>query len=210
MSKLVLRSRGIGRSFELNCLQFNAPIVATIGSQQTRSMMRHFPIKANQAQADFLVQFSNEVDFEDFQNFIRRTHREAQNNGRHPGVQLWWPERGINNWTGIIKNFRAGGMRRNYSPRAYFTVDLIDSSVALRSLISSIAANPDTIFGVGSPGGVLELPTPAQDAMERLLLGTTLQEAADGIIRPPGSSNNITNGNLGLPEGVLSQGTPQQ
>lgn len=210
MSKLVLRSRGVGRSFELNCLQFNAPIVASIGSQQTRTMMRHFPVKVNQPTADFLVQFSSEKDFEDFQEFIRKTHRQAQINDRNPGVSLWWPERGITNWTGVIKNFRAGGMRRNYSPRAYFTVDLIDSSVALRSFISSIATNPDTIFGVGSPDGVLELPTPEQNVLERLIFGTTLQEAADGIFRSPGTSDNISNGNLGLPEGVLGQGTPGQ
>lgn len=206
MSKLIVRSRGLGSSFELNCLQFNAPIVATIGSQQTRSMQRHFPVKVNQSQADFLVQFSSEKDFEDFQKFIRRTHREAQTNGKYPGVTLWWPERDIKNWTGIIKSFRAGGMRRNYSPRASFTVDLIDSSVALRSFISSIAAPPREIFGI-------ELPdfTPEMNAMDRLMFGQTNQEAADGIYRnTPALSDNILNGNLGLPEGVLREGTPGQ
>lgn len=209
MSKLVLRSRGLGKSFELNCLQFNAPIMASIASQQTRTQQRHFPIKVNQGTADFLVQFSNEVDYESFQDFIRQTHIQAQINDRYPGVSLWWPERGIENWTGIIKSFRAGGMRRNYSPRAYFTVDLIDSTVAVRSLISSIATNPDTIFGVGSPSGVLEPPTPAQNLLDQEMFGQTIQEGADGIFRNP-TTNTITNGGLGLPEGVMQTGPPGQ
>jgi hypothetical protein len=208
MSKLVLRSRGIGQSWELNCLQFSAPIMATIGSQQTRTMMRHFPIKVNQPQADFLVQFSSEREYERFQDFIRRTHIEAQTNDRNPGVSLWWPERGIKNWTGVIKSFKAGGMRRNYSPRANFTVDLIDSSVALRSFISSIATDWMTIAGKGSPSGMLALPTAAENLLDLAMFGETIQQAADAVLRPPAPSNQITNGNLGLPEGILGTGSP--
>jgi hypothetical protein len=215
MSKLVLRSRGLGRSFELNCLQFNAPIVASIGSQQTRTQMRHFPVKVNQGTADFLVQFASEKDFEDFQAFVRDTHKNAQRNDKYPGVTLWWPERDIKNWTGIIKNFRAGGMRRNYSPRAYFTVDLIDSSVALRSFISSFATDWMTIAGKGSLSGMLTLPTEAENLMDLQMFGQTIQEAANGIFRNSATvtttaADNINNGGMGLPEGVLSQGDPGQ
>lgn len=169
--------------------------------------MRHFPVKVNQSEIDFLVQFSSEKDFEEFQKFVRDTHTQALSNGRNPGVTLFWPERNISNWTGLIQNFRAGGMRRNYSPRATFSVSLIDSSVAKRSMISSIAANWNTIAGVGSPNGIMALPGPNENALDRALFGTTDQEAADGLVRPPMPIENITNGGLGLPQGVLSTGT---
>lgn len=208
MSKLVLSSRGLGKSWELNCLNFNSPTVASIASVQTRAMMRHFPVKVNQPAIDLLVQFPNEPEFEEFQEFIRKTHREAQVNARYPGVNLWWPERGINNWTGIIRNFRAGGMRRNYSPRATISVDLIDSAVAKRSFISSWATEWWTIAGYGSPDGVLQPPTPEENEFDRFIFGQTIQEAADSFLQPP--PNNITNGNLGLPEGVLRTGTEGQ
>lgn len=206
MSRLVVRSRGLGKSFELNCLQFDSPIVAAIGSVQTRSVMRHFPVKVNQSEINFLVQFASEPDFEEFQEFVRETQLQAQTNGENPGVVLWWPERNIRNWTGIIKAFRAGGMRRNYSPRATFSVSLITSSVAQRSMISSIAADPLTIAGIGSPGGILAPAGPMENAIDRAIFGTTDQEAADGLVRPPTPIDSINDGNLGLPQGALSIG----
>lgn len=206
MSKLVIRSRGLGKSFELNCLQFSSPIVAAISSTQTRQMMRHFPVKVNQSEIDFLVQFSSEPEFEEFQDFVRKTQKQALSNPQNPGVTLFWPERNINNWTGMIKAFRAGGMRRNYSPRATFSVSLIDSSVAKRSMISSIAADWRTLYGLGSPSGFMAPAGPAENALDRTLFGTTDQEAADGLVRPPMPIDNINNGGLGLPQGVLSIG----
>ena len=202
MSQLVVKSRGVGREFKLNCLQFSAPIVASISSVQTREMVRHFPIKVNQSDVDFLIQFSSEKDFEDFQDFVRKTQQDALINDRYPGVTLWWPERNIENWTGVIKNFKAGGMRRNFSPRATLSVSLIESSVALRSFISSWGSSWRTIYGAGSRDGFMSLPTLAEDILNRAIFGTTLQEAAYNFLQPPSTpSNNINNGNLGLPDG---------
>jgi hypothetical protein len=99
-------------------------------------------------------------------------------------------------------------MRRNYSPRANFTVDLIDSSVALRSFISSIATDWMTIAGKGSPSGMLALPTAAENLLDLAMFRETIQQAADALLRPPVPSNQITNGNLGLPEGILGTGSP--
>jgi len=205
VSRLVLRSQGLGREWELNCLQFNAPIVASISSVQTRLMQRHFPVKVNQPTIDFLVQFSSEKDFEDFQEFVRKCHKQAQINPDFPGVTLWWPERNIENWTGIIKNFRAGGMRRNYSPRATFTIDLIKSMVSKQSFISSIATTWKEVAGLGTREGLLELPSVFITELEKSIFGTTLQQAAD-LLNPPAADQNIINGNLGLPEGVLRPG----
>lgn len=171
---------------------------------QTRKTQRHFPIKANQHVADFLVQFRSEGEYEDFQQFVRDNQVDALRDGRTPGVQLWWPERNINNWTGVIKGpFRAGGMRFNPSPRAEFTVDLIDSMVSTRTFASSFAATWQTIAGLGSPDGMLALPDLIQDAVERFWFGTSLREAAAenaaALAAPPTAGDNITSGGLGLP-----------
>lgn len=208
MSRLVVRSRSLGQSFELNCLQFSSPIVASIGSSQTRTQMRHFPVKVNQAEIDFLVQFASEPDYERFQEFVRRTQQRALVNARYPGVTLSWPERGIRNWTGVIKSIRAGGMRFNPAPRATFSVSLIESSVSQRSFINTVASDWRTIFGLGTLAGELALPTPEQNARDIAAFGNTIQQAADAYLAPPAASDNITNGNLGIPpQGTLSQGT---
>ncbi len=198
-----MRSRGFGLSIELNCLQFSSPLMSSISSMQTRTSQRHFPVKANQHVADFLVQFRNEKEYEDFQQFVRDNQVDALRNGRTPGVQLWWPERNINNWTGVIKGpFRAGGMRFNPSPRAEFTVDLIDSMVSTRTFASSFASTWQTIFGAGSPDGFLALPTLIDEVVERLRFGTSLREAAAqnaAAAAPPSAGDNITSGGLGIP-----------
>ena len=65
---------------------------------------------------------------------------------------------------------------------------------------SSMAATFQTIWGWGSPDGFLSLPNLAQDIFDTQMFGTTLREAAQGIIRPPqAAGDNITNGNLGVP-----------
>ena len=206
MSKLMVRSRGLGSSFELNCLQFNSPITASISSVQTRSMVRHFPVKINQPEIDFLVQFASEKDFEDFQAFVWQTQKQALINDRYPGVTLWWPERNIRNWTGVIKSFKAGGMRRNPSPRAQFSVSLIENSVATRSVLSSFGLTWQTIFGLGSRDGFMGLPTAAENARDQRIFGTTLQQAADDFRRNSLPADTINNGGLGLPQGVLDDG----
>jgi hypothetical protein len=192
MSKLEIRSRGLGSTFELNVLQFSAPVVASISTLQTRTMVQHYPIKVNQAEVNFLVQFASETEYEEFQMFVRRTQTTALTNGRYPGVTLWWPERDIKNWTGVIKEFRAGGARANYAPRAQFTVSLIDSMVAKETLISSIVSDWRTILQ-GS-GGLLSLPALITETLTSLI-----GPSASGVPSTNSFSDNITSGSLGLP-----------
>lgn len=193
MSKLMIRSRGLGSQFELNVLEFSAPIVAQISPAQTRTMMQYFPIKVNQSTIELSVIFSNEKEFERFQQFVRASQVTALTNGQYPGVVLNWPERDIRNWSGVIKNFRAGGARRNYAPRAKFVVDLIESSLAKRTEISSIAADWTTIFG--GLDQELDLPALAESLLGAV--GTVLGNLTTGTQSP--FAGNITNGNLGIP-----------
>jgi hypothetical protein len=107
------------------------------------------------------VQFRSEEDFEDFQRFVRG-HQQRVLFNPSPINTVWlnWPERNIDNWTGVIKAFKAGGERFVFAPRASFIVSLIDSMVSSRTDIASLVPNWRTIYGEGmGPGAVLAPPT---------------------------------------------------
>lgn len=152
------------RGYQLAVTSFSSPIFGTMSSAQTREMEVHFPIKAVQPELELEVQFRSEEDYEDFQRFVRGHHQRALFNPS-PSNVVWlnWPERNIDNWTGIIKAFKAGGERRVFAPRASFVVELIDSMVSSRTDIASMATSWRTIFGEGmGPGAVLAPPTQAE------------------------------------------------
>lgn len=140
MSQLRLTSNQWGTK-KLNVLSFSSPITGMISSAQTRTLVHHFPIKALQPELEVEVVFRNEPEYESFQLWVRNVQIEAQNDAISPGITLWWPQRSIYNWTGIIKAFRAGGRRADYMPKAKFTIDLIDSMVSSRTTLSSLASN---------------------------------------------------------------------
>lgn len=155
MSQLRLTSSQWGARY-LNVVAFSSPITGMIASAQTRTLVHHFPIKALQPELELDVVFSNEQEYESFQLWVRNVQIEAQNDAINPGITIWWPQRSIYNWTGVIKAFQAGGRRANFMPRAKFTLDLIDSMVSSRTTLSSLASNIEEIWGVNTPGGVLE------------------------------------------------------
>ncbi len=135
MSFLRISTGNFG-TFELNVLSFNSPIFGTIIPVQTKTIAQFFPVKAQQPEIQFDVMFRNEWDYQRFQQYVRAHQRNALY-ALTPEVRLHWPERGITNWTGVIKEFRAGGMRRNYTPRATFIVYLIDSMVSMKTYFAS-------------------------------------------------------------------------
>lgn len=138
MSQLQIRTNNFG-NFSLNVIAFSSPLSGTIGGTQVKKMKLWYPIKANQPEINFDVQFVGEQDYELFQKFVRESQQWALT-ASYPMVTLNWPERNINNWTGLILNFNAGGMRFNYAPRAQFTVSLVDSYVSQYTQASSIGA----------------------------------------------------------------------
>jgi hypothetical protein len=161
-----MRSPTLGVEFKLNCTAFATVLSSQMSSVQTKKMMHHFPVKAQQPEVSFDLIFSNEKEYERFWRFTRSHQMAALNNWPNPEVVLWWPERDISNWSGLIKNFRAGGARRNYTPRAKLTVDLIDSVFSQRADISSAVASWTAVAGYGSSSGMLNLPSVATELIE--------------------------------------------
>lgn len=149
----------LNRTYLMNVLSFQSGVYQSIASAQTKHLAVHFPIKVNQPDIDFTVIFSSEASFQGFQDAVRYHQQMALATNRL--LTLNWPERSIDNWTGLIKKFQAGGARRNYAPRAQFTVQLVDSMSSSRVMSASTAAPWQTIYGgAGGPAdGVLQLPT---------------------------------------------------
>lgn len=168
MSQLALTNTRYGTR-KLNVLSFNSPITGQLGAAQTKTRMQYFPIKALQPELQLDVIFRSEAEYQNFQRYVRDVQVDAQRSG-DPSVKLWWPERSIYNWTGIIKDFRAGGRRANYAPRAQFVIELVDSLVSERTNVSSLASSWQEVFGVNTPGGVLSSVIGAVGATVEALL----------------------------------------
>ena len=183
MSHLLIKTKPFG-TFQMNVLEFNSPIFGTLAAVQTRTMLQHFPIKANQPNIEFVVSFPSEYQYETFQKFVKATQNYALTIGQE-SITLSWPERGIKNWTGVIKEFRAGGMRRNYAPRARFTVDLVTSMVSEKAYYGSTASPFSEVLGpfILDVDTLLKLP----ERFGGLSFGDTL-----------GSLAGILNNGLGL------------
>lgn len=207
MSQLVMSS--LGETFALNVLDMSMPIYEESQSAQVKSMQVHFPIRPAQPNVVFDVIFRNQVEFEDFQWFVRTHQRVATGaaTGYQQLVTMLWPERNINNWTGTINSFVAGGMRWNYYPRARLEVDLVDSLVTRRTPYASIALAWQSIYGaVGALGTVTAMDEPT-------LTPQQLQQETGLIVDGGGQLIGSTTSPISLTDGLsaaapISLGVP--
>lgn len=166
MSKLHLSNSQ--QEWTMNVTNFQSGLYSQIDSAQVKLMTHHYPIKVTQPDITFNVIFSSEKQFETFQRFIRAVQQQALATVPAQLLNFMWPERNINNFTGVIKKFVAGGQRFNPAPQASFTVDLVDSFVSARTelanhnlLWETEFVNGYLIYG-GASDGVLGLPTQSE------------------------------------------------
>lgn len=169
------------KMFKLNVTAFESPMYEQISSCQTKRMAVHFPIRITQPDIQFSVCFRNEREFEDFQAAVRVSQQNALS--RAGLVTLFWPERSIINWTGVIKRFVAGGQRFNVMPTAAFRVHLVDSLVTSRTENGSLAANWQSIYGFGMMGNaVLQLPSAAEAQQILTEFGQNIYNSGQQIV----------------------------
>ena len=159
-----------GQGFNLNVTSFSSPISNSVFTVQTKMMAMHFPVKIAQPELQLDVIFRSEVEFENFQRFVR-SHQQHVLSSSANLVWLNWPERNIDNWTGVIKKFTAGGQRFNPVPHASFVVSLVDSMVTRRTDLASMGTvDWRAIAGQGmeqwySSDAMLAPPTAAENAL---------------------------------------------
>lgn len=163
MSKLKVSSPQ-GGIWELNVTSFSSPMYGTIGSAQTKMTWQHFPIKVAQPQLQLQVIFRSIDEFILFQTFVRAHQLNALVSADL--LTLNWPQRNINQWTGVVRGFRAGMDRFTYAPMASFEIDLVDSMASQRTELATMVDSDmyywTSVVGVGSPDGMLAPPTPME------------------------------------------------
>ena len=147
MSGLKLRTQGHG-TFDMYVISFSGGLYGSVSSLQTKTIQQHFPVRANQPELQFTVVFKNEDEYEKFQKFIQKQHKDClkATPTSNVGVQIWWPEREMDNWSGIITEFEGGGRKQNWAPRSKFTVQLVDSWVSRKTSISSYGADFSSVY----------------------------------------------------------------
>lgn len=185
-----------------NCLSIQSPIFGQMNSAQTKSKIQYFPIKAHQPEIQFNVIFTSQDLWEDWQVWVRTNMTKAQGaNGQsgNIGVTLNWPERSINNWSGIILKQKAGGMRYNYAPRDSFTVELVNSLVSNSTTIASFGTAWQSIIEAGfSTDTLLALP----DALNAGLNSGQVSSTGGTVAGNTAALSNVSNSIAGLIPGL--------
>jgi hypothetical protein len=198
VSQLELRTNNFG-TFKLNVLSFSSPIFGSISSAQTKNLIQWYPIKGNQPDIQFDVQFISEYDYETFQTFIRDAQKWALT-ARKPMIYLNWPERNINNWSGMISEFVCGGMRFNPAPMASFVVNLVDSYVSEYTEMSSLVTTYEKAFPIILQGFMNLLPNPYNFRLPSL---PSLQQ--NYTPEQPTGSGQTNNQNINTPPTIQNQ-----
>lgn len=188
-SQLVITGRST--SWALNVVGFTSPMYGQINSSQTKGLAVHFPIKYAQPVLQIDVQFSNELEFQAFQAFVRN-HQQQANYDSTALLTLNWPQRSMYNFTGFIPKCIAGGMRANYAPRARLEINLVNSFMSQRTDFASLAANWRSIYGgFGSSGGILAPPSAAEQQQNLVTQGQNLLTGQFIGFLPGGSASGI-------------------
>lgn len=138
MSKLRMTCSGVNFGVDLKVLSFESPMTGEIVSVQTKEAVHHFPVRASQQALRLNVIFSSTQEYMRVQDFIRAAQMWAIRTVENPEIVLYWPERGINNWTGVIRDFRAGDERFNHAPKASIEFLLVDSMLSQKTWASSM------------------------------------------------------------------------
>lgn len=149
MSRLKIRTKGFDE-ITVNAVSFMSPIFASVASSQTQGSEQHHPIRAQQPNIRFDVIWASEKEYEAWQTFVRSIQLKLLK-GKDPNdvavVTLWWPERNIENWQGLIKETDGGGQKFNWAPQGVIEVELTKGLIATSSALWSYGTNFDAIYG---------------------------------------------------------------
>lgn len=145
MSQMRMYCAGVGTLW-VKVIGFQSSLDGQIQPSQTKHALHHYPRKASHQNISFQVVCRDSKEMATLQSFIRKHQQYALTSPQHPEVMLWWPERGIRDWSGIIKKVEAGDKRFNVVPKVSFTVDLVDSLLSEKTWWSSVSDDFSKFF----------------------------------------------------------------
>jgi hypothetical protein len=188
MSLLRMTCAGTG-TFDAKVMGFSSPLTGVMISAQTKTKLQHFPFKASQQSFKMDLIMNGWEEYNDLQNFVRQHQLAAIPAAREPEVDLWWPERGINHWTGFVKNMQAGDKRFNFTPRTTLEFLLVDSLLSEKTWTSSFATDFREMFNTdigtpsdpNSPDSVITPPTPPKQSGSDTPWGDWVNRLPGGI-----------------------------
>lgn len=134
-------SHDIAGTMHWKIIEFTSPLTSSIHSAQTRMAEVHMPIKAQQQTLQVQIQTSSIREMRDIQAYVRHCQHGALEADtlvvESPLCTLWWPQRGIDNWTGIPLTVQAGGERFIQAATLVVQFMLVDSLLSERTFSSS-------------------------------------------------------------------------
>lgn len=130
----------------VNVTSFSTSLDGQVVSSQTKQALHHYPRKSTQPSVTFQIACRGTDEFMALQTFVRRHQKYALTSPRYPEIMLWWPQRGIRDWSGIVKRIEAGDRRFNTVPKVSLSFDLVDSLLSKKTWWSSVAQNFDQFF----------------------------------------------------------------
>lgn len=195
MSLCRISCEGVG-VLELKVIKFSTPLRGDIASAQTKTMLQHFPIKSSQQALKMTVATNGWPELKALQDFTRGHQLGAMSGSSvRPEVVIWWPQRGMNNWSAFIEKMPAGDKRFNFAPRAEIEFFLVDSLLSEKTFSASIASDFRTLFDsdIGRPSryddGIIP-PAPGDDGfigpVSPLVPGTRPQDGSPSRPISPG------------------------
>lgn len=120
---------------------FTSPLTGTITSAQTKTKLQHFPIKSSQQNMVFEIVCTSWDELKKLQDFIRAHQKAAMTTSTRPEINMWWPQRGIENWSGFVEKMQGGDRRFNFVPKVSCEFFLIDSLLSEKTFGSSLASD---------------------------------------------------------------------
>lgn len=138
---------------------FRSPLSGDIRTSQTKLARHSFPIKATQQNLQLDVIFRNWEAYRAMQDFARKHQLRSLGTVEQPEITIYWPERNIDNWSGVLLDFRAGQDRYVPSPKASLNFLLVDSMLSDKTWTASFGEDFEKFFesDIGDP---LLIPPP--------------------------------------------------
>lgn len=145
MSQMRMYCSGAGTLW-VKVVGFQSSLEGQIVPSQTKQALHHYPRKATHQGVSFQIQCRSSSELSTIQGFIRRHQKYALTSPSTPEIVLWWPQRGIRDWSGIVRKVEAGDKRFNPFPKISITFDLVQSLLSNKTWWSSVADNFDQFF----------------------------------------------------------------